>query len=232
MNNNKYELNSSLNKIGGNEEELYKQKYLKYKQKYLKLKVQKGGAPKTEEEELLIRLNSADRKVIANEIYSKNRNINYEIENVKFHEEKIKLCQEILNSQKIIIEILSSVRELIIKNESTEVKYGPELIELQKMVSDKEENLKEGKKKGGLPEESEKAIFDRIEKLDKALIVKEISNLESKWEELAKKYMNLKEQLDLLKLYIETNKSNIETIKEVCNYIADEYKKLKNPYSS
>jgi hypothetical protein len=43
MNNNKYELNASLNKIGGYEEELYKQKYLKYKQKYLKLKAQMGG---------------------------------------------------------------------------------------------------------------------------------------------------------------------------------------------
>jgi len=74
MNNNKFELNSSLNKIGGYEEVLYKQKYLKYKQKYSELKAQMGGVVTDEEATNII-----------NEFKKENPNIDY----IKYFIEKL-----------------------------------------------------------------------------------------------------------------------------------------------
>ena len=95
MYNNKYELNSSLNRIGGYEEELYKQKYLKYKQKYLKFKAQKGGDPE-KVEELLKRLDFTNRKLIAAEIYRTNFGKTRSFEYVQLYENEKILLEKII----------------------------------------------------------------------------------------------------------------------------------------
>ena len=239
MYNNKYKLNSSLNKIGGYEEELYKQKYLKYKQKYLKLKTQMGGEPETEEE-LLLRLDFTNRKLIADEIYRTNFSKTRSVEDLQLYENEKILLEEIISNQKRILVILNNVREYILDKKEEKVTYSSELPELENKISLKLKDIerkrtiyKEEKDDAFNKFQEEKAnqiqiIFERIKELDREKIVQELYDLQDIKEKMDKLLFVLKdEEISLLNINIETNKINIDRIKKECEYFANQHKELK-----
>jgi hypothetical protein len=239
MYNNKYKLNSSLNKIGGYEEELYKQKYLKYKQKYLKLKAQQGGDPETEEE-LLLRLDFTNRKLIADEIYRTNFSKTRSVEDLQLYENEKILLEQIISNQERILLILKNVEKYILEKEEERVTYSSELPELENKISLK---LKDIERKRTIYEEKKKVafnkfqeelanqiqiIFERIKELDRKKIAKELFDLQDITEKKYKLLFVLKnDEIPLLNINIETNKFNIDRIKKVCENLAEQHKKLK-----
>ena len=201
----------------------------------------KGGSPDPETiKTLFIEYEHKELKSIASEIYWLNIDITSSTELVQLYDKEIKLWNQILSNQKLIISLLQAEKDRILRNDAVEVKYTPELQELiaenlsilttidKKLKSDKEEREEKSVRLHARSDADIEDILHRLQQtLDRNQVVQELFDLRVKNDELNTTINDLYyTTIHELKWLIKMNDDRIDILKSDCDSWVEQHIKL------